>query len=74
MKKILLINSSARKRNTYKLLTSIENILIAQGFETEIINLNDYKISFCSGCEVCVLKGDCFIKDDVKVIIDKILL
>ena len=73
MKKILLINSSPRKRNTYKLLTSIENILIAQGFQTEIINLNDYKINFCSGCEMCILKGDCYIKDDVKVIIDKII-
>lgn len=73
MKKVLLINSSHRKRNTHKLLVSMEALLKSQGIETELINLSDYKINFCSGCEACVLKGDCFIKDDVKIIIDKII-
>lgn len=73
MKKILIINCSNRKMNTYKLLTSIEKLLINAGFETEIINLRDYKINFCNGCMVCVLKGDCFIRDDVKLIMNKIV-
>lgn len=73
MKKILLINASNRKKNTYKLLTSIENILKNKGYETELITLYDYKIDYCIGCEVCILKGGCFIKDDVSSIMSKII-
>lgn len=73
MKKVLLINASNRKKNTYSLLSTIENILKSKGYETELINLYNYKIDFCKGCEVCVLKGNCFIKDDVNLIIKKII-
>lgn len=73
MKKILLINASNRKKNTYKLLTSIENILKNKGYETELITLYDYKIDFCKGCEACILKGKCFIKDDCDNIMKKIV-
>ncbi|MGL6106701.1 flavodoxin family protein [Romboutsia sp.] len=73
MKKILLINTSNRKKTTYNLLLSIEKILKNKGFKTEIINLHDYKIQFCKGCEVCVLKGNCFIKDDSSLIMKKIV-
>lgn len=73
MKKILLINASNRKKNTYKLLISIENILRSKGYETELITLYDYKIDFCRGCEVCVLKSKCFVKDDADFIMKKII-
>ncbi len=73
MKKILLINSSNRKRNTYKLLSSIEKLLKKHNFETELINLNDYKIDFCKGCEVCVMRDRCFVKDDARIIMNKII-
>lgn len=73
MKKILLINGSNRKKNTYSLLLSIEKILKSKGYETELITLNDYKIQFCKGCEVCILKGGCFIKDDSNLIMQKII-
>lgn len=73
MKKILLINSSNRKKNTYNLLLSIENILKDKGYETEIITLSDYKINFCKGCEVCILKSNCFINDDCNKIMKKII-
>lgn len=73
MKKILLINASNRKKTTYKLLTSIENILKNKGYETELITLYDYNIGFCKGCEACILKGNCFIKDDANMIMKKIV-
>ncbi|MGL5347900.1 MAG: flavodoxin family protein [Peptostreptococcaceae bacterium] len=73
MKKILLINSSNRKKNTYNLLVSIEKLLIEEGFSTEIISLKDYKLDFCRGCEVCVMKGGCFVKDDADIIMNKII-
>lgn len=73
MKKILLINASNRKKTTYHLLKSIENILRSKGYETEVISLSDYKIDFCKGCEVCVLKGKCFVKDDSTMLMKKII-
>lgn len=73
MKKILLINSSNRKKNTYKLLTLIEDILKEKGYETELISLSSFKIDFCKGCEACILKGSCFVKDEANVIMKKIV-
>ena len=72
-KKIILINSSNRKKNTYKLLTSIEDILKDKGYKTELINLHDFKIDFCKVCEACILKGKCFIRDDADKIMKKII-
>ena len=73
MKKILLINSSNRKKNTYKLLCLIEDILKNKGYETELISLSSLKIDFCKGCEACILKGGCFIKDEANIIMQKII-
>ncbi|WP_288221784.1 flavodoxin family protein [uncultured Clostridium sp.] len=73
MKKILLINSSSRKKNTYKLLSSIEDILKDKGYETELISLLNFKIDFCKGCEVCILKGKCIVKDEANIIMKKII-
>lgn len=73
MKKVLLINASNRRKNTYKLLSSIEEILKNKGYETELISLSNYKIDFCKGCEACILKGDCFLKDESKIVMEKII-
>ena len=73
MKKILLISSSNRKKNTHNLLLSIENILKEKGYETELIRLYDYHINFCKGCEVCILKNKCPINDDCHKIMQKII-
>jgi multimeric flavodoxin WrbA len=43
-KKILMIDGSYRKKNTYNVLLNIEQILKARGLEVEILNLFDYKI------------------------------
>ncbi len=73
MKKILLINGSGRKNNTFKLLKSIEKILINEGFKCEIINLYKEEIKFCCGCQQCILKNKCFIEDDCEKIMRKII-
>ncbi len=72
MKNILLVNASNRKKNTYKLLLSIERILKNNGFKTELITLSDYKVDFCRGCECCILEGKCFVNDDSYKIMEKI--
>jgi multimeric flavodoxin WrbA len=71
MKKILIINCSFRKRNTYGVLKKINDKLEALSFNCEVINLKDYNIEFCKGCEYCISKGDCFIEDNLKVLLNK---
>lgn len=73
IKKILMINGSARKKNTYKMLLKIEQILKAHTFEIEIINLFDYDIKNCIGCEVCVNFEKCPINDAMPMLMTKML-
>ncbi|KNF10036.1 NADPH-dependent FMN reductase RutF [Gottschalkia purinilytica] len=72
MKKVLIINSSFRKKNTYKVLKSIEDIFKGKDIEVEYLHLHEYDIKDCYGCEVCILKGMCSINDDMIKIIEKI--
>lgn len=72
MKNILLINCSKRKKNTYNLLLQAEKLLKKHNFNTEVINLHDYKINFCIGCECCILKGNCVLNDDVNILMEKL--
>ncbi len=71
--KVIALNGSRRKQYTYGLLSSIANILTENNIEVEIINLFDYNIQECIGCERCILKDKCVLKDDLSVIMDKIL-
>ena len=71
--KVLAVNSSRRKVNTYKLLKEIQEILQEENIETDIINLYDYTIKPCVGCELCILKGTCSLQDDVPALMNKFL-
>ncbi|BBE31423.1 flavodoxin family protein [Tepiditoga spiralis] len=70
--KIIAINSSRRKGNTYRLLKNVFVELFKINIEVEIINLGDYNIHPCSGCELCIKKDICPHKDDVENIINKL--
>lgn len=61
------------EKNTYHLLKSIEEILINENFETEIINLYKEKLEFCTGCEIYILKDNCFINDKCNEIMKKVI-
>ena len=71
-KKIIMVDGSARRKNTYSLLKQIENILSAASYEIEIINLFDYNLQDCIGCEKCVRQDECCLQDDIHVLIDKL--
>ncbi|MHA1586448.1 MAG: flavodoxin family protein [Candidatus Heimdallarchaeota archaeon] len=73
MKKVVAVNSSKRKYNTYRALESMKPIFESEGIEYEIINLHDYKINYCNGCETCIKKDYCPIDDDVKKINEKLV-
>lgn len=72
MLNIVAINSSKRKMNTYGLILGVQKILRDNDINVEIINLFDYDIKLCIGCETCLIKGKCVFNDDVAVIMDKI--
>lgn len=72
MYKIIAINSSKRKMNTYGVIEQIKEMLKNNNINVEVINLFDYDIKLCIGCENCLIKGNCVFKDDVSEIMDKI--
>ena len=72
-KTILIINGSYRKGNTYSLLLQIEVLLKRQGFRTEIVNLFDFKIESCIGCQKCVSAGKCCFADDMALLMKKMI-
>lgn len=72
MKKVIAINSSARKNNTYGLLKRIEKKLNEKDISVDILNLKDYNIKECVGCEMCITKGGCNLKDDAEKLMNKL--
>jgi multimeric flavodoxin WrbA len=52
--KVIGINASPRKRaNTQTLVESILNGAAEKGAETRLVNLREFKINGCLGCEGC---------------------
>ncbi|GAA0180316.1 flavodoxin family protein [Clostridium sediminicola] len=72
MIKVLAINSSNRKMNTYGLIVQLKEILQRDNIDVEIINLFNYDIKTCIGCEHCLVKGGCVFKDQAFEIMEKI--
>ena len=72
MLKVIAINSSNRKMNTYDLIVQTKEILKNNNIDVEIVNLFEYEIKACIGCEHCLVKGGCVLKDDTFDIMQKI--
>lgn len=77
--RLLAINGSPRKKwNTATLLEKSVEGAAAQGAETELVNLYDLKFKGCISCFACKTKdgdsyGRCGVKDDLTVVLEKIL-
>jgi multimeric flavodoxin WrbA len=71
-KKVLAINSSKRKQNTYGILQQLKTELKKKGIEVEILNLFDYEIKECLGCEMCLRGKACLHKDDTQFLMEKL--
>ncbi len=75
MKKITAFVASARKKNTNTAVIQFMNNLQALGdVEFEIVNLSEYNLGTCRGCQLCFAKGEefCPLKDDRDVLFEKI--
>lgn len=70
MKKIIVINSSLRKKTTDQLLHRITESL--HGYTIDYVHLKDYSIQPCIGCEQCLREGHCPLPDDAGALLDRI--
>ncbi|MAT44929.1 MAG: NADPH-dependent FMN reductase [Anaerolineaceae bacterium] len=76
MKKVICLMASARKKGTHYAASRFMEKLEAYGnVKTEMIQLDDYRIETCRGCQVCFAKGEtyCPLKDDRDVLIQKMM-
>lgn len=69
MKKILIINASIRRKSTYALLKQVETHL--GSYEVEFLDIKDFDVSPCVGCENCLRNGQCNIRDGAQELLDK---
>jgi multimeric flavodoxin WrbA len=72
MKKVVAINSSKRKKNTYGLINSAQSLFSKNDIELKILNLYEFDINDCNGCESCVRSGRCPICDGVAQIMEEL--
>lgn len=69
-KKVVALLGSKRKANTYALLLQIQALLQEKDIQLEILELYKFEIKDCIGCDQCILKGHCVLKDDTAWLMD----
>lgn len=69
MKNILVVlGCGKRNGNTDQLADSFIQGAIEVGHNVKKVFLGEKKIEFCRGCNACMIKGQCVIKDDISII------
>ncbi|MEW6657512.1 MAG: NAD(P)H-dependent oxidoreductase [Thermodesulfobacteriota bacterium] len=59
--------------NTSQMLAMLKEHLAEEGFALEEIFLSQQQIEYCTGCAVCLEKGACWIRDDHKGVVKRLL-
>ncbi len=59
--------------NTSLMIEMLRSTLAEEGFELEMIALAGKNIEYCTGCAFCMEKGRCWIDDDHRKIMEKLL-
>jgi multimeric flavodoxin WrbA len=74
-RKVVAINGSPHEgvSNISQMIGMLGKTFAEEGFELEEVFLNRHKIDYCTGCAVCLEKGSCWIKDDYKKVMQKVL-
>ncbi len=64
--KLLGVNCSPRKVNSYGVLTLMLDSITNPDIETEVVNLGDHDLKHCKGCCACLFREpyDCIQRDD----------
>ena len=72
--KILLLNGSPRKGNTYTALEAVKKGLEnAADVQVKEIIANDVNVSPCIACEGCGMKDGCVLDDDTHEVVDSVV-
>jgi len=74
MKVLVILGSPKRNGNTAKVVSMLEEILYLKGHETKRIQVVDFNINGCVGCNACYTpkkKANCVQKDDFLTIYDR---
>ena len=74
-KTIVAVNGSPHGGigNTSQMIEMLRPTLEAEGLALEVITLHDKEIDYCTGCAVCLEKGKCWIPDDHRGLVKKLL-
>ena len=72
---IVAVNGSphAGIGSTALMIEMLRPTLAEEGFELEVVNLTEQNIEYCTGCAFCMEKGRCWIDDDHRKIVEKLL-
>jgi len=72
---IVAVNGSphAAMGNTTLMVEMLRPTFIQEGFSLEVIHLAYHAIEYCKGCGYCIEKGGCWIEDDHREIVKKLL-
>lgn len=74
MKKVLIITSSLRDQSNSNILAeAFKEGAESTGNNVEIISLRENRIAPCVGCGSCQIHGECFMKDNLNSILDKVI-
>ena len=69
--KILIISTSPRRGGSMERLCDVlEEEIRKNGKQAERLNVNDWNIHPCTGCDSCRESGECIQQDDMKVILE----
>ena len=73
--KVLGLNASpkGKESQTLRLVLAVLDGAEVEGAETELIDVCDHDISFCTACGACYAKGECSQLDDFSDILEKML-
>lgn len=61
--KILIVNGSHRKGNTYRFVSNLLDLLTENGHTVDVLNLLEKRFDICDGCLICEDTGKCVIED-----------
>lgn len=68
--KVLIVVGSARKGNSQFLANCIAKTVHSK--QLEVVRLSDYEINYCTGCLECDETHECYIKDGMEVLLEKV--
>jgi multimeric flavodoxin WrbA/putative sterol carrier protein len=73
--RVVAINGSPHEGfgNTTQMLAMLRQNLSPEGLELEEIFLSRHEIGFCTGCATCLETDSCWVRDDYRAVVEKVL-